>query len=152
MEVLDDVHMKRPEREQATMADIFSGDFARLVPRNHIAQRLFSATCIYIEENKTFDLRFLQRNNAGSEMPTALDQPVESSTDYDSQLEGENEGSQMEDLGYFVLSLNQDANQSFLTWAGEWVEEPENHRQIVGWTSFCQDPVINKAGRLPTYI
>ena len=36
------------------MADTFNGDFARLVPRNQVAQRLFSATYIYVEENKTF--------------------------------------------------------------------------------------------------
>ena len=95
------------------MTDSFNGDFARLVPRNPTAQRLFSATYIYVEENQTFHLRFLRRNNASSEMPTASDQPVESSTDYDSQLEDEIEGSQMEDSGYFVLSFNQDRKPEF---------------------------------------
>lgn len=95
------------------MADTFNGDFARLVPRNQTAQRLFSATCIYVEENKTFHLRFLQRNNASSKMPTTSDEPVESSTDYDSQLEGEIEGLQMEDSGYFVLSFDQEREPEF---------------------------------------
>ena len=44
------------------MADTFNGEFARLVPRNQLAQRLLSATYIYVEENKTFHMRFLQRN------------------------------------------------------------------------------------------
>ena len=95
------------------MTDSLNGDFARLVPRNPIAQRLMSATYIYVEENKTFHLRFLRRDNVGSEIPTASDQPVESSTDYDSQLEGEIEGSQLEDSGYFVLSFNQDREPEF---------------------------------------
>ncbi len=66
------------------MSDTFNGDFARLVPRNQIAHRLFSATCIYVEENKTFHLRFLKRNNVSNGMLAASDEPVESSTDYDS--------------------------------------------------------------------
>lgn len=75
------------------MAETFNGDFARLVPRNQVAQRLFSTTYIYVEENKTFHMRFLQRNIISSEMLIASEEPVESSTDYDSQLEGETEGS-----------------------------------------------------------
>lgn len=46
------------------MADKFNVDFARLVPRNQVAQHLFSATRIYVDENKSFHLRFLQSNNA----------------------------------------------------------------------------------------
>ncbi len=95
------------------MADTFNGDFARLLPRNQIAQRLFSATYIYVEENKTFHMRFLQRKIVGSEMPTASDEPVESSTDYDSQLEDETEGFQMEDSGYFILSFDQEREPEF---------------------------------------
>ena len=63
------------------MADTFNGDFARLIPRNQIAQRLFSATCVYVEENKTFHLRFLKLNNDGNELSSAPHEPVESSTD-----------------------------------------------------------------------
>ena len=74
---------------------------------------LFSATYIYVEENKTFHLRFLQRDNTSSEMSAASDQPVESSTEYDTQPEGENEGSQIGNSGYFVLSLNQDREPEF---------------------------------------
>lgn len=95
------------------MADTFNGDFARLVPRNQIANRLFSATYIYVKENKTFHMRFLQRNTVISEMPTASKEPVESSTDYDSQLEGETEGCQMEGSGYFVLSFDQEREPEF---------------------------------------
>lgn len=95
------------------MSGTFNGDFARLVPRNQIAQRLFSATCIYVEENKTFHLRFLQCNNASNEIPLASDEPVESSTDYDSQIEGGNEEFQLKDSGYFVLSLDQEREPEF---------------------------------------
>lgn len=95
------------------MADAFNGDFVRLVPRNQIAQRLFSATCMYVEENKTFHLRFMQWNHASSEKPAAPYEAVESSTDYDSQLEGETEGFQTEDSGYFVLSFDQEREPEF---------------------------------------
>lgn len=95
------------------MADTFNGDFARLVPRNQIAQYLFSATRIYVDDNKTFHLRFLQSSDAGSEMPTVSDEPVESSTDYDSQIEGGTEDFQTENLGYFVLSFNEKREPEF---------------------------------------
>ena len=98
------------------MADTFNGDFARLVPCNKIAQRLFSATYIYVEENKTFHMRFLQRNIVSSEMSITSEEPVESSTDYDSQLEGETEGFRMEDSGYFVLSFDQEPEFPHLGW------------------------------------
>ena len=57
--------------------------------------------------------RFLQRNIVSSEMPTASDETVESSADYDSQLEGETQGFQMEDSGYFVLSFDQEREPEF---------------------------------------
>lgn len=95
------------------MADKFNVDFARLVPRNQIAQHLFSTTRIYVDENKTFHLRFLQSNNASSEIPTASDEPVESSTDYESQIEGGTEDFQMINLGYFVLSFNEEREPGF---------------------------------------
>lgn len=95
------------------MADTFNGDFARLVPRNQIAQRLFSATYIYVEENKTFHLRFLQWNDANKEIPTASDEPVESSTDYDSQIEGEAEGFQIKSSGCFILSFDQEREPEY---------------------------------------
>ena len=85
----------------------YNGDFARLVPRNQVAQRLFSASYIYVEENKTFHLRFLQRENINSKMP---DEPVESSTDYASSLEGD---IIQEHSGYFVLSFDQNREPEF---------------------------------------
>ncbi|MCJ1402329.1 hypothetical protein MMC11_005549 [Xylographa trunciseda] len=100
-------------REQAGMADTFNGDFARLVPRNQNARRLFAATYLYVEKNKTFHMRFLQRNIDSNEVPVASDKPVESSTDYDSQLEGETEGLQIEDSGYFVLSFDGEREPEF---------------------------------------
>ena len=95
------------------MTDIFNGDFARLVPRNQIAQHLFSATRMYVDENKTFHLRFLQSNNTSSEIIPASDEPIESSTDYDSQIEGDVQDFQMNNLGYFVLSFNEEREPEF---------------------------------------
>lgn len=66
------------------MSDTFNDDFVRLVPCNQIAHHLFLTTCIYVEENKTFYLRFLKRNNVSNEMLAASDELVKSFTDYDS--------------------------------------------------------------------
>ena len=52
--------------------------------------------------SRSFHMRFLQRNLVSSEMPTGSDEPVESSTDSDGQLEGETEGFQ---IGRFGISL-----------------------------------------------
>ena len=89
------------------MATDFSGDFARLVPRNRTAQLLFSETYFYVEKNDTFHLRFMDRT--GSEPLPAPDEPVESSTDYDTHPETDTEGSRdtsIQYLGHFVLSFN----------------------------------------------
>ncbi len=90
-------------------ATSFNGDFAKLVPRNHVAQRLFSATRIYVEKNDTFHLQFIDPTDSGP-VPT-LDQPVESSTDYDTHPDTDIEGSgvnSIQALGHFVLSFHKD--------------------------------------------
>lgn len=65
---------------------------------------------MYIHENQTFHLRFLQSD---SEMSTASAEPVESSTDYDSLIEDGNEDIQMKNLGYFVLSFSEEREPEF---------------------------------------
>lgn len=85
------------------MATGFTGDFARLVPSNHIAQLLFSKTYVYVEKNDTFHLRFME--SIGSEALLESAEPVESSTDYDTNSETNKEGSKLQILGHFVLSF-----------------------------------------------
>ena len=89
------------------MADNFDGDFARLVPRNHVAQLLFSETYVYAEKNDTFHFQFMKR---AERVPLAVsEEPVESSTDYDSYHESDVDatGSRgIQNLGHFVFSFN----------------------------------------------
>ena len=86
------------------MEKSFNGDFAKLVPKNNIARRLLSTTYVYVEENKTFYFRFLDRDGTGIKSSPALDEPLESSTDYDSQLE--DMGDETQDPGHFTISFN----------------------------------------------
>ena len=87
------------------MATGFTGDFARLVPSNHIAQLLFSKTYVYVEKNDTFHLRFME--SIGSEALLESAEPVESSTDYDTNSETNKEDSKLQTLGHFVLSFDE---------------------------------------------
>lgn len=85
----------------------FTGDFARLIPRNRTAQILFSKTYIYVKENSTFHIQFM--NCADNERFHDLIEPVESSTDYDSHHDTDTEGSganSVSHLGYFILSFD----------------------------------------------
>ena len=84
------------------MATTFSGDFARLVPRNRVAQRLFSDTWLFVDKTNTFHLRFM--NRTGSEQLVALDEPVESSTEYETSVDTASEESQL-NSGHFVFSF-----------------------------------------------
>lgn len=85
----------------------FTGDFARLVPRNRIAQILFSKTYIYVKENNTFHIQFM--NCADDEQLHHPIEPVESSTDYDTHHDTDTEGSgakSVTNLGHFILSFD----------------------------------------------
>ena len=84
------------------MTTTFSGDFARLMPRNRVAQRLFSETWLFVDKNNTFHLRFM--NRTGSERLVGPDEPVESSTEYETNVETDGEDSQL-NSGHFVLSF-----------------------------------------------
>lgn len=91
------------------MSYAFNGDFARLVPRNRVAQVLFSDTVFYVEQNKTFHLRFIERKVNIS--PQASSEPVEESTEYDTYPETDSEDSRVkgvEQAGHFVLSFHED--------------------------------------------
>lgn len=85
----------------------FNGDFAKLTPRNRVAQLLFSKTYVYVEENNTFHLKFMDCTD--NEKLLSSDEPVESSTDHDTHLETDTEGSDLRNvhhLGHFILSFN----------------------------------------------
>ena len=88
----------------------FNGDFARLIPRNRVAQLLFSKTYVYVEKNDTFHLQFMDCSDDNAKL-LSFDEPVESSTDYDSHAETDTEGSDLRNihhLGHFILSFNKE--------------------------------------------
>lgn len=86
----------------------FTGEFAKLVPHNRAAQLLFSKTYVYVGKNDdTFHLKFME--NTGNESVVTSDEPVESSTDYDSQptdTQG-SETTRSQVRGHFVLSFKE---------------------------------------------
>lgn len=98
----------------------FNGEFAKLIPRNRVAQLLFSKSYVYVEKNDTFHLKFMDCSDDKAKL-LSFDEPVESSTDYDSHGETDTEGSDLRNthhLGHFVFSFNEE-------------REPE-HPQV-GW-------------------
>ena len=90
------------------MATGFDGNFAKLIPCNHVAQLLYSETYVYAEKNDTFHLRFMERTD--SERPSTSDEPVESSTDYDTHPDSDTEDPRVQVIqnpGHFVLSFSE---------------------------------------------
>ena len=91
------------------MASTFSGDFARLRPNNHVAQSLFSKTFVYVEKNDEFHLRFMDLTDR--QPPTALEEPVESSTDYDTHADSDAEdprARRSQHSGHFIFSFDKE--------------------------------------------
>ena len=85
----------------------FNGDFAKLTPRNHVAQLLFSRTYVHVEKNDTFHLRFMNRTE--SEKLCSPEEFLESSTDYDTHPDTDAEDSNLRsvrNLGHFILSFD----------------------------------------------
>ena len=85
----------------------FNGDFARLVPRNHVAQVLFSRTIAYVDKNDMFHLRFMERTPREPSSPST--EPVEESTEYDTYSETDRDDPllrTLENSGFYVLSLD----------------------------------------------
>lgn len=85
----------------------FNGDFARLVPRSHLAQLLFSETFVYVEKKDTFHLRFIDRTGRESDPPDT--EPLEDSTEYDTYPDTDAEDPRLRSIqhsGHFVLSFN----------------------------------------------
>ena len=94
--------MDSVEQSDHQMATAFYGNFARLVPRNRVAQRLFSETWLFVDENNTFHLRFMDRT--GSERLVGPEEPVESSTEYETAASADDEDSPL-NYGHFVFSF-----------------------------------------------
>lgn len=91
-------------------SNIFTGDFAKLVPRNRVAQLLFSRTYSYAEKDDLFHFQFMDCTGGGGGPLAASDKAVESSTDYSTYSDSDTEGSRsnsVQNLGCFILSFNQ---------------------------------------------
>jgi len=88
------------------MTASFPGEFARLVPRNLVAQKLFSKTFVYVEKHDTFHLQFIDRTG---EPFLASSEPIEESTEYDPYLgtdDGDSQFKGIQHSGHFVLSFD----------------------------------------------
>lgn len=101
------------------MTDSFTGDFARLVPRNHVAQMLFSKTFVHVEKNGKFHLQFI--HHTACEPFLATSEPVEESTEYETHPDTETEDfrfKRMQHSGHFVLSFdkNREPQMPHLGW------------------------------------
>ena len=63
----------------------FSGIFAKLIPNNSEARRLFSRALTYMEQKgDNFHLKFVgDAGSEGAKGETVVEEPIESDTDYD---------------------------------------------------------------------
>ena len=96
------------------MASSFHGDFARLVPRNRVAQVLFSESIAYVDENDTFHLRFMERTHA--DLDRASSQSQEDSTDYDHPQDADNDDPRVagiQNAGHYVFSFDRSRTPEF---------------------------------------
>ena len=139
--------------EQTRMADALNGDFARLVFCDEITQCLFSATRSYVDENPTYHLRFLQSKVASSTIPIIKLQMNPSSPPLILTIKAKETPMTFKyQIWAISSSLSaKNVNRSFLIWAGEWIEERENHRQTVGQILFYQNLGMPWAGRSLSY-
>ena len=96
------------------MSSDFTGDFAKLTPRNLIAQRLFSKVYAYVEQDDSFHLSFMKCTP--SEQLSTLDGPVESSTEYDTHIDTDMEDQRPQSTGCFVLSTRRPPEKPHLGW------------------------------------
>ena len=86
-----------------------AGDFARLRPSNQLAKHLFSRCYLYVKEEDPFHLQFMI--TLPNQPPASTEDPVESSTDYDS-CDPSGYEEHLKD-GCFVLSLEKDRTPEF---------------------------------------
>ena len=85
----------------------FTGAFAKLVPHNSIAQKLYSKTYIYVKDKDTFHLQFMKCTD--EDRSRGSSEPVESSTEYETDQEADPKGSGPDgdtQFGHFVLSFD----------------------------------------------
>ena len=90
----------RTNRMIITMSTSYDYEIARLVPSNELARRLFSRCYIYCLEGDPWHLNFMI--STGQEEPRS-DEPIESSTEYDTG--SENTSRILQHVGYFTLSF-----------------------------------------------
>lgn len=86
------------------MIHMFNGDFARLISRNQIAQKLFFAARVYVDEHHIFHMRFVRSNIEAMSFEF-----VESSTKYDNLKKVKQLRTDC-----FVLSFNEKRESEFL--------------------------------------
>ena len=84
------------------MTDGFTGDFAKLVPRNYESQTSFSNAYSFAIENDTYYLLFMV--STGRKTPDLS--CVEDSTDYDTPSDVDAE--RMQHSGHYIISLNRE--------------------------------------------
>ena len=84
------------------MANGFTGDFAKLVPRNYESQTSFSNAYSFAIENDTYYLSFMVSTGKKSLALSC----VEDSTDYDTPPDTDTE--RMQHSGHYILSLNRE--------------------------------------------
>ncbi len=87
------------------MATEYSGDFARVLPVNQLAKRLFSRCYMYAQDADPFHLNFMVPLPHGQ--PVANDEPFESSTDYDSHYSDDVDIDETLQWGSFILSFEE---------------------------------------------
>ena len=83
------------------MADQVDGEFARLVPSNQVARRLFSRCFVYSEEQDPFHLQFMIPLASEAQ---AGEEPLEDSTEYDSYHSSRDDDETLRS-GYFSISF-----------------------------------------------
>ena len=91
------------------MATQYSGDFARVLPFNRLARRLFASCFVYARNEDPFHLNFMVP--LPDEQVFADDEPIESSTDYESHFSEDVDESLQ--WGCFVLSFDESRQPEF---------------------------------------
>lgn len=96
-------HIATTTTAPSIMATKYTGDFARVLPVNQLAKRLFSRCYLYARDKDPFHLNFMVPLPEGQ--PVASDEPFESSTDYDSHYSDDIDESLQ--WGSFILSFEE---------------------------------------------
>ena len=93
------------------MSNQLAREFARLLPVNQRARCLFSRCLVYSEERDPYHMSFIIPS-PNSPSAAALEEPVESSTEYDTHHSNGEDGELLR-LGYYVLSFDDSRQPKF---------------------------------------